>query len=69
MYYTEKLIYDREKNSFPGKLFLTMIVMMFVGGGGGASVLDGILVLFLPYKTYGAGGFCSRPNPYRGYPV
>jgi hypothetical protein len=42
---------------------LTM-VMMFVGGGGVVLVLDGILVLFLPYKTYGAGVFRSRPNPW-----
>jgi hypothetical protein len=27
--------------------------------GGGVSVLDGIPVLFLPYKTYGAGVFVS----------
>ena len=33
------------------------------------SVLDGIPVLFLQYKTYGAGVCCSHPNPNRGYPV
>jgi hypothetical protein len=33
------------------------MVMMFVGGI--VSVLDGIPVLFLPYKTYGAGVFVS----------
>ena len=45
------------------------MVMMFVGGV--ASVVDGILVLFLPYKTYGygAGVFCSRPNLDRGKAV
>ncbi len=32
-------------------------------------VLDGIPVLFLPYKTYGVGVFRSRPNPMRGIPV
>jgi hypothetical protein len=42
---------------------LTM-VMIFVGGV--VSVLDGIPVLFLPYKTYGAGFFCFRPNPNSG---
>ena len=31
------------------------IVTMFVGGV--VSVVNGILVLFLPYKTYGAGVF------------
>ncbi len=39
---------------------LTM-VMMFVGRD--LSVLDGIPVLFLPYKTYRAGVFCFCPNP------
>ena len=36
--------------------------------GGVVSVLDGIPVLFLPYKykTYSAGDFRSRPNPNRG---
>jgi hypothetical protein len=38
---------------------LTMM-MMFVWGV--VSVLDGIPVLFLPYKTYGAGVFCFCPN-------
>jgi len=45
---------------------LTM-VMMFVGGV--VSVLDGIPVLFLPYKTYRVGVFRSPPNPMRGIPV
>ena len=34
------------------------MVMMFVGGV--VLVLDGILVLFLPYTTYWAGVFCSH---------
>ncbi len=37
------------------------MVMMFVGGV--VSVLDGISVLFLPYKTYGAGVFVSAQTP------
>ncbi len=40
------------------------MAMMFVGVV--VSVLDRILVLFLLYKFYGVGFFCSRPNPYRG---
>ncbi len=40
------------------------MVMMFVGGV--VSVLDGIPVLFLPYKTYRAGVFCFHPNPNSG---
>ena len=36
-----------------------LMVMMFVGGGG----CVGIPILFLLYKTYGAGVFCSHPNP------
>jgi hypothetical protein len=44
--------------------------MVFVGGGGVVSVLDGTPVLFLMYKTYGAGDFHSSPNPNsRGIPV
>ncbi len=42
---------------------LTM-VMMFVGGV--VLVLDGIPILFLMYKTYGAGVFCFCPNPNSG---
>ncbi len=42
---------------------LTM-VMMFVGGV--VLVLDGIPILFLTYKTYGAGVFCFCPNPNSG---
>ena len=42
---------------------LTM-VMMFVGGV--VLVLDGIPILFLTYKTYGAGVFCFCPYPDRG---
>jgi hypothetical protein len=33
------------------------------------SVIDKIPVLFLLYKTYDGGVFCSHPNPNRGYPV
>ena len=37
------------------------MVMMFVGGV--VLMFDGFLVLFLPLIIYGAGVFCSRPNP------
>jgi hypothetical protein len=37
------------------------MVMMF--GGGVVSVVNGILILFLPWRTYGVGVFGSRPNP------
>ncbi len=40
---------------------------MFVGVV--VSLLDGISVLFLPYKAYGVVVFRSRQNPYKGYPV
>jgi len=40
------------------------MVMMFVVGV--VLMFDGFLVLFLLYNIYGAGVFCSRPNPYRG---
>ena len=42
---------------------LTMVVM-FVG----CLVLgdDPIIILFLPYKTYGVGVFCFRPNQNSG---
>jgi hypothetical protein len=43
------------------------MLMMFVGGV--VSVIDGIPVQFLQSKTYGAGDFCSRPNPYSCIPV
>ena len=45
-----------------GDKWLTMVVI-FVG----CLVLgdDPNVVLFLPYKTYGAGVFRSRPNPCR----
>ena len=43
------------------------MVMMFVGGV--VLVLDGIRLLFLPYKTYGAGVFRSCLNPYSGKAV
>jgi len=43
------------------------MVMMFVGGV--LLMFDGFLILFLPYNIYGAGVFCSRPNPYRGLAV
>ena len=43
------------------------MLMMFVGGV--VSVIDGIPVLFLQQKTYGAGVFRSRPNPYSCIPV
>jgi hypothetical protein len=46
--------------------WLTM-VMMFVRGV--VSVLDRIPILFLPYKTYGAGVLCSCHNPSRGKAV
>jgi len=36
--------------------------MMFVGGV--VLMFDGFLVLFLPLIIYGAGVFCSHPNPY-----
>ena len=50
-----------ESTQFRGVKRLT-VVMMFVGGGGVVSVLKGIHLLFLPYKTY--------PNPKnRGIPV
>jgi hypothetical protein len=46
------------------------MVMMFVGGGGvGAWQKQNSRLLFLLYKTYSAGVFCSRPNPYRGKAV
>ncbi len=43
------------------------MVVMFVG----CLVLsdDPNIILFLPYKTYGAAGFCFRPNPNSGYAV
>jgi hypothetical protein len=34
---------------------------MFVGKV--VLLIDGLLVLFLPEEIYGAGVFCSRPNP------
>ncbi len=40
------------------------VVMLFVGEY--VSVLDGILVLFLLYKTYRVGVFHSPPNPLSG---
>ena len=43
------------------------MVTMFVGGV--VLILDGIIVIFLQEETYGAGVFCSRPNPYRGKAV
>jgi hypothetical protein len=46
-----------ESTQFRGGKRLT-VVMMFVGGGGVVSVLNGIPLLFLPYKTY--------PNPKAG---
>ena len=46
----------------------TTMVVMFVGGVL-VMMIDGIIVLFLLYETYGVGVFCSRPNPYRGKAV
>jgi hypothetical protein len=43
------------------------MVMMFAGKV--VSVVEGNLVLFIPYKTYGAGVFRSRPNLIRGKAV
>ena len=37
------------------------MVMMFIGGV--VLMLEGFLVL---WEIYGAGVFCSRPNPYSG---
>ena len=52
---------DSLNQSCRGGKRLTM-VMMFVWGGG---VLDGIIVLFLPWEIYGAGVLRSHLNPYR----
>jgi hypothetical protein len=43
------------------------MVMMFVGGV--VLLFDEFLILFLPHDIYGAGGFCSCPNPHRGKAV
>jgi hypothetical protein len=43
------------------------MVMMFVRGV--VLLFDRILVLILLEKCYGAGVFCSRPNPYCGKAV
>ncbi len=32
-------------------------------------MLEGFFILFLPKEIYGAGVFCSRPNPYSGKSV
>ena len=40
------------------------MVMMFVGVV--VLLFDGLLVLFLLKEIFGAGVFCSHPNPYRG---
>jgi len=42
---------------------------MPISSGGVVMMIDGIIVLFLPYETYRARGFCSRPNPYGGKAV
>jgi hypothetical protein len=43
------------------------MVMMFVGGV--VLLFDRLLVLFLQWKIYDVGVFCSCPNPYRGKAV